>query len=50
MIRSPKSSMFRGIRFLVLAGVAFAWGATASAQSLERELGTIIVDHPQIQG
>lgn len=50
MIRSPKSSMFRGIRFLVLAGVALAWGATASAQSLERELGTILVDHPQIQG
>ena len=51
MTRPRKRPVFGGKPgFLVLAGLMLAWNAGAAAQTLERELGTILVDHPQVQG
>jgi hypothetical protein len=41
--------MIRPITVLIAAGVAFI-AAGAQAGPLERELASILVDHPQIQG
>ena len=39
-----------GSGLLALVGAVLAWSPGTQAQPLERELGTILVDHPQIQG
>ena len=51
MARPGKISAIGGkVGLLALTGVMVAWATGAAAQSLERELGTILADHPQIQG
>ncbi len=51
MTRPRKKPVFGGKSgLLVLAGLMLAWNAGVAAQTLERELGTILVDHPQVQG
>ncbi len=53
MVRPEKKNGFvlgAGSGLLVLVGAVLAWNPGARAQPLERELGTILVDHPQIQG
>lgn len=42
--------MIRPIIIMIAAGAALCWGGAADANPLEKELASILVEHPQIQG